>query len=175
LCRYTPPVELQALEEIIASYRPKVKSLARKVKRRFVVYLDLQKSPILPLPVAITQPPTFDLSGALQDIDQIMQQALGNGELQHQLLVQIKGALRYHCRQMPDLEAETGDLGDFSSGEKSPNEGETGDSSHSTEKQKSPTSLQKGNFLYKRAIPLCKKATLLLNRFLTLTLYYVII
>src|SRR5450755_4645583 len=129
LRRYTPPAALDTLEEIIADYRAKVASFGRKVKRRFVVvYQGQQKSPISARP-APASAPSFDLPGALQDIEQIMHEALGDGTLQHQLLVQIKGALRYRCQHSE----ATGDSGDFLLAEKSPVSLQKGDFSAHTE------------------------------------------
>lgn len=135
LCRYCPPAGLETLEGIIADYRSKVASFGRKVKRRFVVYLGQQKSPVSVQP-ALANAPAFDLSGALADIEHITLKALGNGNLQHQLLVQIKGALQYRCQHTE----ETGDSGDLPPVQKSPDGTKTGDFSGSPKREKSSVS-----------------------------------
>jgi len=94
---YTPPATFDALDAVIRSYRKKVQSFGNRVKRRFVVYLAQQPSPVSPLPVPVGPP--FDLPGAEEDIGQIVQEELGTGALQERLLLKIRGTLRYRCRQ----------------------------------------------------------------------------
>jgi hypothetical protein len=139
LHRYIPQrATLDALEEVIGHYRPKVQSFARKAKRRFLVYLDQQKSPFLPLPMPFSRP--FDLSGVEGDIERIMQEELGSGVIPQRLLGKIKGVLRYRCQATP---IQKGDSDDGSTPKQAPAR-ENGDFSSSTLPHESPF-LQTGN------------------------------
>jgi hypothetical protein len=133
LHRYIPQrATLDALEGVIGNYRPKVQSFARKAKRRFLVYLEQQKSPVFSLPLPASRP--FDLSGVEGDIEQIMQEELGAGLLPQRLLGKIKSVLRYRCQATP---IQNGDSDDGST----PHEataGENGDFSASTIQHESP-------------------------------------
>jgi hypothetical protein len=139
LHRYTPQrATLDALEEVIGHYRPKVQSFARKAKRRFLVYIEQQKSPFLPLPTPASRP--FDLSGVEGDIERIMQEELGSGVIPQRLLGKIKGVLRYRCQA---TSIQKGDSDDGSTSEQAP-AGEKGDFSSSALQHESPF-LQTGN------------------------------
>jgi hypothetical protein len=118
LHRYTPQrATLDALEEVIGHYRPKVQSFARKAKRRFLVYVEQQKSPVLSLPAPASRP--FDLAGVEGDIERIMHEELGSGVIPQRLLGKIKGVLRYRCQatsiQTGDSDDGSTQNGDFSS------------------------------------------------------------
>jgi hypothetical protein len=140
LHRYTPlPATLDALEGVIGNYRPKVQSFARKTKRRFLVYLEQQQSPVLSLPTPESLP--FDLAGAEEAIEQIMQEELGAGLLPQRLLGKIKGVLRYRCQATGEhISTQTGDSDDLSTPEKSPISFPKGDFSSAPLKQESPLS-----------------------------------
>lgn len=111
LHRYTPQqTSLDALETVIKRYRPKVQSFARKAKKRLLVSLHGQKSPILPVVARESLPPAFDLPAVEEDIARIMGEELGNGLLPQRLLLRITGALRYRCHlDTPQIPAQYGD------------------------------------------------------------------
>jgi len=100
LCRYSPPPTLDPLEKIIDGSRHKVQSFAHKAKRRFLVYMEQQPSLTLPVQAVASRP--FDLSGAVEDIEQVMREELGNGALPQRLLLKISGVLRYRCQSSSD-------------------------------------------------------------------------
>lgn len=128
LHRYAAPINLDELETIIEKYRPKVQSFARKTKRRFLAYREQQKSTFLPLRSSASLPPPFDLSAAEADIEQIMQEELGNGALPQRLLLKLKGVLHYRCRSpFEQIPSQKGDSGDVSPTQESTNQIQKGD------------------------------------------------
>ncbi len=105
---YTPPATLDVLDSVIQGYRKKVQSFGNKVKRRFVVYLAQQKSPVSSLPVPVGPP--FDLLGAEEDIEQILQEELGTGALPRRLLLKIRGVLRYRCQSPSEQKGDPSEM-----------------------------------------------------------------
>lgn len=73
LGRYTPPLSLGELDRLIEQGRKKVKSCAKKVKRRyFLLYGEQQRAELLPLGPAGSSAPELD--EAILDIQQLIEQ-----------------------------------------------------------------------------------------------------
>jgi len=141
---YTPPATLDVLDSVIQNYRKKVQSLGNKVKRRFVVYLVQQQSPISSLPVPVGPP--FDLLGAEEDIEQIMQEELGTGALQERLLLKICGVLRYRCQSSSEQKGTSSETAPKNGRLPLPGDDSLPTTPDATLHAKSPIFSQKGDF-----------------------------
>ncbi len=142
---YTPPATFDALDSVIQGYRKKVQSLGNKVKRRFVLYLAQQPSPVSSLPAPLGPP--FDLLAAEEDLEQILQEELGTGALPQRLLLKIRGVLRYRCQSPSEQKGDSPEMA--STNGRLPIQ--SGDSLAATTDatlfRKSPVSEQKGDSL----------------------------